>query len=335
MSRENNLDDRVLSYAEAIREALAQAMEKNKKVVVMGQGVNDAIGMFGATTGLEERFGEERIFDTPIAETGLTGVAVGMAMGGMRPVYCHNRPDFLMLSMDQIVNHAAKYNYMSGDQCKIPLVIWAVTGEGWGSAAQHSQTVHGIFMHIPGLKIVMPTTPYDAKGLFISAIEDNNPVLILDHRNLYSQKEYVPEEYYKVPIGKGILRREGNDITIVAISNMVSKAIKAAETLERQNIYADVIDIRSIKPLDEEIILESLKKTGRILIVDNGWKSCGAAAEIMAIVMEKGFEYLKTNARRITLPDIPTPAAYSLEEVYYKKEEDIYNEALKMLSMGK
>lgn len=314
---------RKLSYSEAIREALMQAMTLDENVFIMGQGINDKIGMFGATTDIYKQFGEVRVFDTPLAETGLTGVAVGAAMNGLRPVYCHNRPDFLMLAMDQIVNHASKYNYMSGGQCTIPLVIWAVTGQGWGSAAQHSQALHGLFMHIPGLKVVMPTTPYDAKGLMLQAIADNNPVLFLDHRQIYNQKGNVPEKMYKIPFGKGVVRRTGNEITILGISSMLQEALKAAEKLEKDGVSAEIIDLRTIKPYDINLVVESVKKTGYLVIADTGWRTGGVAAEIAAEVYERAFESLKAPIERVTLPDLPTPAAYTLENAYYKTEEDI------------
>lgn len=330
-SYKSDEDTRKLSYADSIKEALMQAMTLDENVFLMGQGINDKVAMFGATTGIYKQFGEERVFDTPLAETGLMGVAVGAAMGGLRPVYCHNRPDFLMLSMDQIVNHASKYNYMSGGKCPIPLVIWAVTGQGWGSAAQHSQALHGLFMHIPGVKIVMPTTPYDAKGLMLQAIADNNPVLFLDHRKIYNQNGYVPEKMYKIDFGKGVVRKVGKDITIVGISSMLIEAIKAAEKLAGDNIEAEVIDLRTIKPFDLGIILESVKKTRHLVIADTGWKTAGVSAEIATLVYEKGFEFLKKPIERVSLPDLPTPAAYTLEAVYYKTETDIITAVKKIL----
>lgn len=322
---------RKLSYAEAIREALSQAMALDANVFLMGQGINDKVGMFGATTDIYKKFGEDRVFDTPLAETGLAGVAVGAAIGGMRPVYCHNRPDFLMLSMDQIVNHASKYNYMSGGECPVPLVIWAVTGQGWGSAAQHSQALQGLFMHIPGLKIVMPTSPYDAKGLMLQAIADNNPVLFLDHRQIYNQKGNVPEKMYKIPFGKGVVRRTGKDITILGISSMLQEALKAAEKLEMNDVSSEVIDLRTIKPFDVDLIVKSVKKTGRLVIADTGWKTGGVAAEIAATVYERAFGDLKVPIERVALPDLPTPAAYTLEDAYYNTEKDIVEAASRML----
>jgi len=325
---------RRLSYAMAIREALLQAMEQNSSVFLMGQGVNDKIGMFGATTDLYKHFDEDRVFDTPLAETGMMGIAVGAALNGLRPVYCHNRPDFLMLCMDQIVNHASKYNYMSGGACPVPIVIWAVTGQGWGSAAQHSQALQGLFMHIPGLKIIMPTTPYDTKGLLLQAIADNNPVLFLDHRLLYSQTGNVPERMYTIPFGRGVIRRSGKDITVVGISSMLLEALQAAEKLEADNISAEVIDLRTIKPFDLDIILKSVEKTRHLLIADTGWKTGGVSAEISAAVYERAFGVLKAPIGRVSLPDLPTPAAYTLERAFYNTRKEIM-EAAKRLLRGK
>lgn len=322
---------RNLPYPEAIKEAFRQSMERDGSVFLMGQGINDRVGMFGATTNLYKQFGEERIFDTPLAETGMMGVAIGAALGGLRPVYCHNRPDFLMLCMDQIVNHASKYNYMSGGKCPVPIVIWAVTGQGWGSAAQHSQALQGLFMHVPGLKIIMPTTPYDAKGLVMQAISDNNPVLFLDHRQLYNQVGSVPENAYTIPFGKGIVRRAGEDITIIGVSSMLLEALKAAEKLETEGISAEVIDLRTVKPFDLGIILRSLKKTGRLLIADTGWKTGGISAEIASTVYEHGFGLLKAPIERVSLPDLPTPAAYTLEDAFYNTDREIMTGTYKLL----
>ena len=314
---------RKITYSESIREALSQALNLDENVFVMGQGINDEIGMFGATTDLYKEFGENRVFDTPLAETGLMGVAVGAALGGLRPVYCHNRPDFLMLSMDQLVNHASKYNYMSGGICPIPLVVWAVTGQGWGSAAQHSQALQALFLHIPGIKIIMPTTPYDAKGLLLQAIADNNPVLFLDHRNIHNQIGNVPEEMYTIPLGKGIVRKQGKDITILGISSMLNESLKAAEVLQGKGIDAEVIDLRTIKPFDIDLIIASVTKTGRLLIADTGWKTGGISAEICTQVYERLHKDLKAPIIRVSLPDVPTTAAYTLEEAYYNYAKDI------------
>lgn len=323
---------RRVTYAEAVREALAQAMSIDPRVYVMGQGVDDPAGMFGATRGLHKEFGPERVFDTPLSETALTGVAVGSALGGMRPVYCHNRPDFLFLALDQIANHAAKWSYMFGGAACVPMVIWTCIGRGWGSAAQHSQALQGIFMHIPGLKLVMPSTCYDAKGLMMAAIKDNNPVLIMEHRFNFKQKGVAPEGMYTVPIGKGAVRRKGRDVTIVALSHLVSDAYAAAEELSsEQGIEAEVVDPRTLRPLDEELILASVEKTGHLVVADTGWKTGGVTAEITAMVAEKGFPFLKGPVARVACPDLPTPAGYTLENAFYIGKQDIKDAVLRLL----
>jgi pyruvate dehydrogenase E1 component beta subunit len=304
-------DCRRITYAEATNEALSQALSLDPRVFVMGQGVDDPQGMFGATRGLHLTFGHDRVFDTPLAETALSGVAVGAALGGMRPVYFHNRPDFLLLAMDQLVNHAAKWHFMFGGAACVPLVFWACIGRGWGSAAQHSQALQGLFNHVPGLKLIMPATCYDAKGLMLSAIADNNPVLIIDHRMNFKQRGIVPEGPYTLPIGKGVIRRKGRDVTIVAISHLMVEAFAAAQELAEEGIEAEVIDPRTLRPLDEELILESVSRTGRLVVTDTGWKTGGTAAEISAMVAEKGFRSLKAPIVRVCAPDLPRQRLYT------------------------
>jgi pyruvate dehydrogenase E1 component beta subunit len=230
-----------------------------------------------------------------------------------------------MLAMDQIVNHASKWSYMFGGHVSVPLVIRAVIGRGWGSAAQHSQSLHGLFMHVPGLKLVMPSTAYDAKGLLITSIADNNPVIFIEHRWSYKHEGHVPEEPYSIPFGKGVVRRLGKDVTIVGISYMVIEALRVAAELQEKGYDLEVIDLRTLKPLDEQIILNSVKKTGRLIIVDTDWVTGGATAEIAAIVAEKGFEYLKAPIKRVGWPDVPVPASYVLEEAFYPGAEQIIN----------
>lgn len=322
---------RTLGYGEAIREALQLALNHDQRVFIMGQGVDDPDGMFGVTRNLHLEFGPERVFDTPLAEGALMGVSVGAALAGMRPVYFHNRPDFLLLTMDQLVNHAAKWSYMFGGAVNVPLVVWACIGRGWGSAAQHSQALQGLFMHIPGLKLVMPGTCYDAKGLMLAAIADPNPVLIIDHRFNFRQKGTVPAGMYNVPIGKGIIRKTGKDVTIVAVSHLITDAFHAALELSAAGIEAEVIDLRTLRPLDEEIILNSIDRTGRLVIADCGWKTGGITAEIAALVAEKGFFHLKAPIRRVACPDLPTPASFTLEEAYYIGKKDIINAVLEII----
>ncbi len=320
-----NPDVRRGSYRDAILEATRSCMETDENVFVLGEGVDDVGGVFGTTQGLIDIFGPERVIDSPLAENGITGVAMGAALAGMRPLLVHMRVDFLPLSLDQIANHAAKWSYMFGGNASVPLTIRAITGRGWGSAAQHSQSLQAIFAHFPGLKVVMPATPYDAKGLLISSLYDNNPVLYLEHRWLYDMTGPLPAEMYRVPIGKANLIREGKDVTIIAISQMVGMAMEAAEDLGADGIECEVIDLRTIKPLDIELIRSSVQKTGRLVVADTAWKEFGVSAEILALALEDRdtFNALKGPAIRVALPDVPTPASHVLEEVFYHGPEDI------------
>ncbi|MBI4396758.1 MAG: alpha-ketoacid dehydrogenase subunit beta [Elusimicrobia bacterium] len=321
---------RVLGYAQAVNEALQVMLEKDPSVFVLGQGVDDPNAMFGCTKGLKERFGSPRVFDTPLSEDGMMGVCVGAAMNGTRPVYFHNRPDFIVLAFNQLVNHASKMSYMDNGQTKVPLVVWSAIGRGWGSGGQHSQAIQGMLMNVPGLKMVMPSTPFDAKGLMISAIEDNNPVLIFEHRWLMKQKGIVPEGYYRVPLGKGILRRRGKDLTVAGTSHTLEMAMRALDKLSPEGITADVIDFRTLKPLDEDILLESLKKTGRLLVVDTGWLTGGVCAEIGCLAAEKAFSDLKAPIRRVAQPDVPHPAGYALEQYVYPNPDKIASSIQKL-----
>ena len=314
---------RSITYAQAINEALAQKIAADKDVFLIGQGVTSPWYVGATTAGLLERFGAERIIDTPVSENGVTGAAVGAALAGMRPVVVHPRMDFMYYAMDQIVNHAANWSYMFGGQLSIPLVIWGIVNRGGEQAAQHSQSIQAMFNHVPGLKLVMPSNPYDAKGLLIASIEDDNPVVFIDDRWLYDDTGEVPEEIYRVPLGKAAIRREGRDATIVASSYLVLKANEAAQSLDKEGISTEVIDLRSIKPLDITLLLNSVQKTGRLVIADGGWKTGGLAAELAALVMENSFSHLKAPVARVTLPDAPAPASRALEKVYYPGAEDI------------
>lgn len=315
--------NRKLSYSLAMNEALHQIMSIDESVFVIGQGVKSPWYVGNTVQGLLEKFGPERVIDTPVSENALTGVAVGTALVGMRPVVVHPRMDFMMFAMDPIINEAANWHYMTGGRASVPVVIRGIINRGGEQAAQHSQAIHALFAHIPGLKVVLPATPYDAKGLMIASIKDNNPVIYIDDRWLYSVEGEVPEDLYEVPLGKGICRVEGSDLTIVATSYMVLESLKASETLLEEGINVEVIDLRTIKPLDEELILESVKKTGRLVIADGGWKSYGTSSEISAMIAEKAFEYLKSPILRVTLPDCPAPASSVLENEYYPKSKNI------------
>jgi pyruvate dehydrogenase E1 component beta subunit len=323
---------RKIKYSQAINEALHQLLEKNNKVFLVGQGVTSPWYVGATTVGLLDRFGSQRVFDTPVSENGVTGLAVGAAMAGMRPIVVHPRLDFMYYAMDQIVNHAANWHYMFGGQLSIPLTLWGIINRGGEQAAQHSQALQAIFTHIPGLKVVMPSTPYDAKGLLIASVYDDNPVVYIDDRWLYNFEADVPEEVFSVEIGKGIIRRRGTDVTIVATSYMVHEALEAAACLEKEGINPEIIDLRTIKPMDKKLLFDSVKKTNRLIIVDAAWKTCGIGAEISATIAEsKLLKKLKAPIMRISLPDTPAPASSVLENLYYPDSKDIVSTVKKLL----
>lgn len=281
-------NDRQLSYVDALREAVAQEMAADDSVFVFGLDVDDHKAIQGSTRGLLEQFGPDRVFTTPLSEDAMTGIAIGAAMNGQRPIHVHIRMDFLLLCMNQLVNIAAKARYMYGGNVSVPLVVRSMIGKSWGQGAQHSQGLHALFAHIPGLKVVAPSNAHDAKGLMIAAIRDNNPVIFMEHRLLYSTEANVPETPYTVEIGKARVMAEGTDITIVGISNMAMEAMRARELLADVGISAEVVDPVSILPLDSDTIQQSFAKTKRLLVVDNGWTNCGTSAEIIARMAENG-----------------------------------------------
>jgi pyruvate/2-oxoglutarate/acetoin dehydrogenase E1 component len=315
--------DRKLAYSLAINEAFHQAMTADESVFLIGQGTKSPWYVGNTAQGLLERFGEARVIDTPVSENAMTGAAVGAAIAGMKPVVVHPRMDFMFYAMDPIINQAANWHYMNGGKASVPVVFWGIINRGAEQAAQHSQAIHGLFANIPGLKVVMPATAYDAKGLMIAAIQDPNPVVFVDERLLYRREDTVPEEIYTVEIGKGFIRKEGKDVTIIAVSLMVHEALKAAEVLAAEGVEVEVIDLRTVKPLDQEMILNSVRKTGRVVVADVGWKSFGVSSEIAALVVENAFDALKAPVLRIALPDCPAPASRNLEEVYYPTVENI------------
>jgi len=323
---------RKITYAEAVNEALRQIIERDVRVFLIGQGVTSPWYVGSTTVGLINRFGPERIIDTPTSENCITGVALGAALAGMRPILCYPRMDFMYYAMDQIANHIANWHYMFGGQLSVPMTLWSIINRGGEQAAQHSQATQAIFVHIPGLKVVMPSTPYDAKGLLFASIKEDNPVVFVDDRWLYHHEGEVPEELYSVPIGKGVIRREGEDVTVVATSYMVYEAIEASENLDKEGIDVEVLDLRSLKPLDENLLLKSVRKTGRLVIVDGGWKTCGVSAEISARIAENDvFRSLRAPIIRVTLPDTPAPASSALEKVYYPRAERIVAAVRKIL----
>ena len=316
-------DARQLRYREAIDEATRQAMAKDERVFVMGVGVDDAKGIFGTTRGATVEFGSTRVFDTPLSEATLTGVAIGAALRGLHPLLVHARNDFLMLTMDQIVNNAAKWRYMSGGALRVPVTIRAIIGRGWGQAAQHSQSLQAMLAHVPGLHVIMPAMPADAKGLLLTALTTETPVICLEHRWLYEKTGPVPEEPYYTPFGHGRIVRDGADVTIAAVSHMVWEALAAAESLAAEGIQAEIIDLRTVRPLDSDLVASSVAKTGRLVVADTGWRSFGVSAELAARVGEACFSDLRAPIRRVALPDVPTPCSSELEKVYYPGPKEI------------
>jgi acetoin:2,6-dichlorophenolindophenol oxidoreductase subunit beta len=316
---------RSISYSLAINEALTQIMSADQSVLLIGQGVKSPWYVGNTCTGLIEKFGETRVIDTPVSENAITGAAVGSAIVGMKSIVVHPRVDFVLYAFDPIINQAANWFYMNGGKCSVPVVFWLIVNRGGEQGAQHSQALHSMFAHVPGLKVVMPSNAYDAKGLMITAIKDPNPVVFIDDRWLYNIKDDVPEEMYEIPLGKGVIRNEGKDITLVSFSYMAIESLKATDAMSKEGISIEMIDIRSLKPLDEDIIIESVKKTGRLVIADGSWKTGGFSAEISALVSEKAFSYLKAPVKRVNLPDCPAPASTELEEAYYPNYLDIMN----------
>lgn len=320
-----------IKYVEGLHRALTHAMESDPSVFVMGIGVDDHKAIFGSTKGLVDRFGQDRVFDTPIAEGGMTGVAIGAALGGLKPVHIHIRMDFLYLAMDQLLNVAAKWRYMFGGQMNLPLVIRAVIGRSWGQGAQHSQSLPSFFMHVPGIKVVMPTTPADAQGLLLAAIEDPNPVLMIEHRLLYDISGEVPDVFEPMLLGQTIIRRQGQDVTVVANSYMIVECLKAAEFLEAEGIDVEVIDPVSLVPLNVDPIIESVKKTGKLLVVDTSWSCCGVSAEISALIAEQAFSYLRYPIKRMGSQPTVCPVSKPLEHIFYPTAQSIVSEVMKML----
>ncbi len=323
---------RNLKYWQALSEGLIQAMERDPAIFVTGISVDYSSGIFGSTVEACRRFGPRRVFDAPAMENALTGIAIGAAAMGKRPMLVHPRNDFMFLALDQMINLAAKWKYMFGGNAgDMGIVIRAVVGKGWGQGATHSQSLHAILAHFPGLKVLLPASPKDAKGLTLAALRSPSPVVILEHRALYNTEGPVPEEPVETPIGQADVIRQGRDVTIVAASLMVQEAFIAAEELEKEGVSVELIDIRSMRPLDEKTILDSIRKTGRLVVVDTSWEMCGMTSEIAALAAEKAFPDLKAPVRRLALANCPAPVSMSLENVFYPKPSTIAKAVLAML----
>lgn len=309
--------ERRLSYVDAVREATDQEMQRDASVLLFGLDVDDPKAIQGTTRGLAEKYGAERVFGTPLAEDAMTGVAIGAAMAGLRPIHVHIRMDFLMLAMNQLVNVAAKSHYMYGGRVRVPIVVRSMIGKSWGQGAQHSQGLYSFFMHVPGLKVVAPTTPYDAKGCLIAAIRDDNPVMYVEHRLLHFQRGHVPEESYFVRPGKARMTARGEDVTLVGISYMQFECLRAQRYLADAGVSAEVIDPIWLSPLDIDTIVASARKTGRLCVVDNGWTTCGAGAEIVSQAIERLQGEREMRVRRLGFAPTTCPTAPNLEDAFY------------------
>jgi acetoin:2,6-dichlorophenolindophenol oxidoreductase subunit beta len=325
---------REITYLEAVREAMTQEMERDSRVFLIGEDIGEYGGAFQVSYGMLEKFGHERILDTPITELGLTGAATGAALIGMRPIAEIMFMDFTTLASEQLVNQAAKLRYMFGGQSTVPLVLRTPAGSGTGAAEHHSQSFENWFVHVPGLKVVMPSTPYDVKGLLISSIRDNNPVVFIEHKLLYKTKGEVPEEMYEIPLGKADIKRQGKDLTIIATAIMVKKSLEAAEQLAQEGIDVEVVDPRTLRPLDTETIVNSVKKTGKVLIVHEAVKTGGFGGELAAVIAEsEAFGYLEAPILRLAGREVPIPYNRNLETAAVPQVEDIIVKARELANL--
>ncbi len=320
--------DRELTYAQAVREALQLAMTRDERVFMLGEDIGVYGGAFGVSDGLIEEFGPERVRDTPISEAVIAGTAIGAAMTGMRPIAEIQFMDFITLSMEQLVLQGAKIHFMFGGKATVPMVLRTPAGSGTGAAAQHSESLEAWFVHVPGLKVVMPSTPYDVKGLLLAAIEDDNPVIFIEHKLLYRTKGHVPEDYYTIPLGQSEVKRSGRDLTVVATSIMVPRALEAASKMAEEGIELEVVDPRTLKPYDAETVTRSVIKTGKALVVHEAPKTGGFGGEVVAeIVCSEAFDYLEAPVRRLAGLDIPIPYNRELEKAAVPQVDDIVREA--------
>jgi pyruvate/2-oxoglutarate/acetoin dehydrogenase E1 component len=321
---------RQLRYQDAIREAQAQILAADPRTYIIGLGVPGPTGIFGTTKELQQEFGDERVLDMPSSENGMTGIALGTSLIGRRPILVHMRVDFAVLSMEPLVNQIAKWHYMYGGKMTAPVTVRMIIGRGWGQGPQHSQSLQAWFAHVPGLKVVMPTTAHDVKGMLIAAVADDAPVILFEHRWLYGVKGFVPEEMYTVPLDQASIMRAGRDVTLVGTSYMALESLRAAELLSEIGIDAEVIDLRSVSPIDMNALSKSVARTGRIVVSDTGHSQFGVAAEVIAAITERCFADLRCAPRRVGLPHVPTPTTPSLAEVYYPRALQIAQEAAEM-----
>jgi pyruvate dehydrogenase E1 component beta subunit len=325
--------NQTITYIQAINDAMHLAMRLDKNIICFGLGVDDPKKIFGSTIGLQEQFGSSRVFDIPTSENAMTGVAIGASLNGIRPIMIHQRLDFFLLAMDQLVNNAAKWYYMFGGNRSVPITIRLILGRGWGQGPTHSQTLHAWFSHIPGLKVVMPTSAKDAKGLLLSSIFDPNPVIFLEHRWLHNALGEVPEGDYRIPLGKAKIIKQGSDVTIVAISYMVIEAIRAVGYLNQLNISCELIDPRTIKPMDWQTIFDSVMKTGRLIVLDTGASFGSVAGEIIAKVASECWNALKAAPIRIAMPDNPEPTSYTLTKKLYPDSLEVIKQVCLLLNV--
>ena len=323
-----------LSYREAVRDALATAMRKDDDVFLMGEDIAEMGGSMGVTQGLLDEFGPERIRNTPISEIGIVGAGIGAAMQGMRPVVEIMYEDFLTLSAEQLVNQAAKHRYMSGGQLKVPLTIRTQGGAGWSPGAQHAQQLESWFVHIPGLKVVFPSTPTDVRGLLYSSIYEDNPVIFFEHRTLYGLKEEMPDELESIPLGKARVIREGEDVTVVATGRLVHEALDAAKQLEEQGVSVEIVDPRTLQPLDEELIVESVKKTSRCVVAHEAVTRMGFGAEVAAVVQHQAFDWLDAPIERVGAKFAPLPFAPVMEQFVVPHAEDVLEAVRRTVGRG-
>lgn len=327
---------RNLNFVEAIREGLDLSLAQDPNVVIIGEGVPDPKAIFTSTAGLQQKYGPQRVFDMPLAENGLTGICIGAALRGMRPVMIHQRIDFAMLALDQIINNAAKWHYMFDGKASVPIVIRMIIGRGWGQGPQHSQSLQSLFAAIPGLKVVMPTTAADAKGMMIAAIEDNNPVIFIEHRWLHHVTDHVPEGAYRTPLDQARLIHEGSDVTIASFSYMTLESLQAAKALkEHMEITVDLLDMRSIRPLDLPAVLKSVEKTGRLIVADTAFKTGSVAGELTCQVVEQAFSSLKKAPVRIASPDHPVPTSPFMAAEYYPGPRHIVEAAIDLVGASR